>query len=64
MGTGIYQAWVTALTQGKQYGPPVTPEYSSVDWDGNPIIVQEFAHARCEWRNGTAAWYSFNGGLA
>jgi hypothetical protein len=60
-GTGIYQAWLAALVTGQQYGPPLTHEYSSVDWSGNTITVQEFAHARCEWRNGMPNWYSTNG---
>ena len=64
IGTGIYQAWLQALIEGKQYGPPITHEYSSVDWDGNPIIVQEFAHVRCEWSGDHANWYSFLGGSA
>ncbi len=60
-GTGIYQAWVAALVvSGKFYGPPLTREYDSVDWNGNKITVQEFAHARCEW-NGSANWYDAHG---
>lgn len=60
-GTGIYKAWLSALVSGKQYGPPITHEYASVNWDGVSIIVQEFAHARCEWLDGKAAWYSLGG---
>ncbi len=60
-GTGIYQAWLTAYVQGRFYGPPITREYNSIDWYGKPIVVQEFAHARCEWVNGAANWYSING---
>jgi len=45
-GSGIYQAWLAALITGKFYGPPITREYDSVDWAGNPIVAQEFAHAR------------------
>src|SRR5258708_8114422 len=44
-GTGIYDAWKTALFAGTQYGPPISHEYGSVDWSGKPIVVQEFAHA-------------------
>jgi len=57
-GTGIYHAWIAAWLAGHIYGPPLTYEYPSNDFRGNPIIVQEFAHARCEWRNGQARWYS------
>lgn len=60
-GTGIYKAWLAALVSGKQYGPPITHEYASVNWDGVPIVVQEFAHARCEWLDGQASWYSLGG---
>ncbi|HWS82635.1 MAG TPA: N-acetylmuramoyl-L-alanine amidase [Ktedonobacteraceae bacterium] len=61
-GTGIYQAWLSDwIHQGKQYGPPITHEYNSNDWSDNPIVVQEFAHARCEWVNGAPNWYSING---
>jgi len=60
-GTGIYQAWVSALLSGKFYGPPLTREYDSVDWSGNHIVVQEFGHARCEWSSGSANWYGPNG---
>ena len=60
-GTGIYQAWLQALVvSGKFYGPPITREYDSVDWNGGHIVCQEFAHARCEW-SGSANWYGTNG---
>jgi N-acetylmuramoyl-L-alanine amidase-like protein len=60
-GTGIFDAWLSDwIHQGKQYGPPITHEYDSNDWSGKHIVVQEFAHARCEW-NGAANWYSING---
>jgi N-acetyl-anhydromuramyl-L-alanine amidase AmpD len=61
-GTGIYQAWLAALVNGVFYGPPITHEYDTVDWNGNAITVQEFAHARCEW-DGSASWYSFTGNI-
>lgn len=59
--SGIAGAWRAAYTAQKYYGPPLGAEYPSVDWSGTPIIVQEFAHGRCEWVNGSANWYSFNG---
>ena len=62
IGTNIYQAWLSDwVNYGKQYGPPITYEYNSNDWNGNQIAVQEFAHARCEWNNGVPNWYSING---
>src|SRR5262249_28217022 len=61
-GTGIFQAWVSAwINEGRHYGPPITHEYDSNDWSGNHIVCQEFAHARCEWQNGTANWYTASG---
>lgn len=63
-GTGIYQMWLAALVSGKFYGPPLTREYDSVDWNGNKIVIQEFAHARCEWDGQNARWYGPNGQLA
>ena len=56
--TGIGQAWL-ALYAKHNPGPPLTEEYISVDWNGKPITVQEFAHARCEWANNKANWYTF-----
>lgn len=61
INTGIYHAWYTAWKCGKQFGPALTHEYNSVNNQGKPIIVQEFAHARCEWSNGTARFYSSTG---
>ena len=60
IGTGIFNSWKAAWQAGKQYGPPLTSEYHSVNMAGQAIIVQEFAHARCEW-DGQAHWYSING---
>lgn len=64
-GSGIYQQWLASLIDGIFYGPPLTHEYGSIDWNGNAIIVQEFAHARCEWRpgpgGGLLGWYGPNG---
>jgi N-acetyl-anhydromuramyl-L-alanine amidase AmpD len=60
-GTGIYQVWLSDFINGKFHGPPLTHEYSTVDWSGNVIIAQEFAHARAEWRNGLLGWYGSNG---
>lgn len=63
MGTGIYGSWLVNLLGGRQFGPPQTYEYHSVDWSGNDIIVQEFARARCEWFEGKPNWYGVNGKL-
>ncbi len=61
-GTGIYQAWLSDwINHGKQYGPPITHEYDSNDWNGNKITVQQFAGARCEWVSGVPNWYGPNG---
>jgi hypothetical protein len=60
-GTGIFNDWVARWIAGQQFGPPITGEYISNDWSGNPITVQEFAHARCEWVNNAPNWYGTNG---
>ena len=61
--TGIAESWKTLYYQGKKLGPPCTNEYTSVDWAGNSINVQEFLRARAEWNNktGTCTWFDFNG---
>jgi len=59
--SGIATAWTQAWQAGKLYGPPLTTEYHSKNGQGQDIIVQEFAHARCEWLNGTPTFYSFAG---
>jgi hypothetical protein len=61
--TGIHASWVQAWAlHGYQFGPPLTQEYRSVDGNGNPLTVQQFAGARCEWdTNGVAHWYAATG---
>lgn len=63
MNTGIHDSWVKAwLFHNYQFGPPITQEYSSIDSDGNPITVQECAHARCEWdKYAIPHWYTATG---
>jgi len=48
--TGIAKAWTLRIYQGQRIGPPITGEYSSTDWGGNALKVQQFTNARCEWR--------------
>ncbi len=59
--TGIYSAWGQFQAQGRNFGPPVTPEYNTVDWNGGPLIAQEFSHVRAEYSNGTTKFYSVGG---
>jgi hypothetical protein len=61
IGTGIYKVWLSDFINGKFHGPPLSYEYNTVDWSGNAITAQEFAHARAEWRNGLLGWYGSNG---
>lgn len=64
MGTGIFDSWLEHLIQNKQFGPPLGPEYPSVNWDGESIVVQEFARARAEWKDGQCKWYGPSGEIA
>lgn len=65
-GTGIALAWQQEYTAGHNWGPPTSYEYSEVngvpltDWEGNPIIQQNFMGGRCEWSNGKANWYPWS----
>jgi len=54
--TGIALAWQQLYSIGKKPGPPISHEYGSVTWNGQPIRVQEFANTRCEW-DGQPHWY-------
>lgn len=57
--TGIANSWRDLyMNQQTVMPPPSTREFQSVDWSGNPIIVQIFASTRCEWniKNARATW--------
>lgn len=63
-GTGIFNSWQSRLfNEGRHIGPPITEEYDSVDWNGNKIVVQQFADGRCEWniKTNTPRWFSTGG---
>jgi lysozyme len=60
-GTGIYQQWLANYQQGIFYGPPVGHERNTVDWNGNPVVKQQFLYAHVEWRNGLLGWYPAKG---
>lgn len=61
--TGIAQAWQSRVYQGRRMGPPMTLEEDSTDWSGNAIKVQQFLHARCEWRidGSSCRWFDGRG---
>lgn len=43
-GSGIYGVWLEAFTQEKfNFGYPVSPEFKTVNWNGEPIVMQYFA---------------------
>ena len=56
--TGIALSWRDIyVNQQKLMPPPTTQEFKSVDWYGNPIVVQFFGTVRCEWDGKAAHWY-------
>lgn len=59
--TGIAQAWAARVYQGSRLGPPLTGELDGTDWGGNAIKVQQFLHARCEWRVDGSSCRFFDG---
>ena len=61
MTTGISGDWLARVLKGQRAGPPVSPEYQSVDFNGDPIVVQQFLHARCEWQAGVGRWFDARG---
>jgi N-acetyl-anhydromuramyl-L-alanine amidase AmpD len=61
--SGIAERWRDHVYAGSRIGPPLTTEYDSTDWAGNAIKVQQFAHARCEWRvdGSSCRWFDASG---
>ncbi len=65
-GTGIYKDWLARYkTKGQNLGPVLTFEVKGMNWSGQPIAIQQFAHARAEWNyiTNTCHWYTATGGL-
>src|SRR5205823_2130720 len=65
-GTGIYKDWLARYkTKGQNLGPALGFEVKENNWDGQPIAVQQFVHARCEYTYATnvCSWYNANGKL-
>lgn len=60
LNSGIMSAVWTAYQASKFYGPALTNEYSSVDWSGNEIIVQNFAGCRVEWHSGNGRIFPYS----
>jgi N-acetyl-anhydromuramyl-L-alanine amidase AmpD len=60
-GTGIYEQWLADYCQGIFRGPPLDHEYDTVDWEGKPIIKQQFLYCHVEWSNGLLGWYGPGG---
>jgi N-acetyl-anhydromuramyl-L-alanine amidase AmpD len=61
--TGIAASWKSIYLSAKNMPAPTTREFSSVDWNGNAVVVQMFSTIRCEW-NGQAHWYNADGGIS
>ena len=63
--SGIAAEWRAQVFALKNPGPPLTQEYHSVDWSGQDIIVQEFAHARAEFYwPGKCFWFDAHGQIS
>lgn len=56
MNTGIYDAWLSDYRSGIFRGPPLSDEYETVNWNGQPIKVQQFTRYRCEDNGGKKDW--------
>ncbi len=62
-GSAIFDSWLSFKIKGQNFGPPITWEYPNNNWNGDPIIQQDFAHASCEYNNGTSRWFDSRGNL-
>jgi hypothetical protein len=60
-GTGIYEQWLADYINGVFHGPPVAHERNDVDWEGNPIVKQQFLYHHVEWSNGLLGWFDSKG---
>jgi len=62
MKTGIGQSWLAHYVAGVFFGPPLTREYASVDWNGKPITQQVFQSGVANWVNSNMClWYGLHG---
>lgn len=55
--TGIAKSWQAEYQAGRTWGPPLSYEFATVDWNGAPIVAQMFAGGRAEFSNGVCRWY-------
>ncbi len=58
--TGIALSWRNIyVNKPANMPPPTTPEFQSVDWNGNSVTVQLFGTLRCEWdANAQPHWFN------
>lgn len=67
--TGIAKAWQAEYGVGRNWGPPTSYEYDTVDgvpltdWSGNPLMQQNFLGGRYELnlKTGVGKWYRWGG---
>lgn len=57
--TGIARDWVVQYLNKVNFGPPISLEYHSINWDGKPVICQNFEGAWCEWFDHAAHWHNW-----
>ncbi len=53
---GIGKSWYADYYQGIFHGPPMSYEYSTVNWNGTAIKKQNFLFGWCEW-DGSPHWF-------
>lgn len=58
--TGIARSWQTEYQSDRIWGPPISYEFTTMDWSGGQITAQMFAAGRCEWVNGQPHWHRWD----
>lgn len=57
IGTSAYEMKL----HGHDFGMPTSEEYEAIDYNGNMVIMRDFASSHAEWFKGRCRWFSPNG---